>query len=131
MYNIEEKIQELEQGIKTIFEQTKLVTNVKIKGNLCDAENPLHLEYKISQESDSRKKQAEIRFLRTHLIKKLTSNFPQIREIKKDYNKHGFCREYVIFDLAIPLSEELQLKYKILQSIKKEIENYKMQRKHE
>lgn len=128
---LRDKIEILEQEIKTSFEQTNLVTNVKIKGELNDPKNPLHLEYKINQNGNPRKKQAEIRLFRAHLIRDLIHNFPQIKEIKNDCDEHKSYREYVILHSKILINDKTQLKYQVLQTIKREIGNYTMQRKHE
>ena len=126
---LRERIEILEREVKERFEQTGLVTNVKIKGNLCATENPLHLEYKIKD--NARENKIGIRFFRTHLVKILLTNHYQISQIREGYCERGLQREIVIVNPEVQLNEEeeAKIRYDILQDIKKELVNY-LERKH-
>ena len=121
---LREKIESLKQGIKEKFESTGLVTNVRIKGFLNDNENPLHLEYKIKE--NTKENELGRRFFRGHLVNILLTNYPVIKEIKKEYHESGLCRERIMVNPKVQLSEETEiyLRYSILRDIKKEAENY-------
>jgi len=121
---LRDKIKGLEQEVRKKFEITGLVTNVSIKGHLNTPENPLHLEYK--KRENTKQTELGIRFFRTQLLKVLLANYHQIFEIKKDYKDNGFYKEIIITNPQIKLNnnEEVTLRYRILQDIKKELGNY-------
>ncbi len=121
---LREKIESLEQEVAKKFESTGLVTNIRIKGYLNNPENPLHLEYRIKE--DTRENEKGIRFFITHLVKILLTNHYQISEIRADYHGSGLRREIVMVNPEIRLDEETEAKirYSILEDIKKELTNY-------
>ena len=121
---LRERIEILEQEVKEKFESTGLVTNVRIKGFLNDNKNPLHLEYKVRE--NTRENDLGRRIFRGHLLKILLTNYPIIMGIEKDYHETGLCREIVMINPGVQLNEEteIRIRYSILQDIKKEAENY-------
>jgi hypothetical protein len=121
---LRERIEILEQEVKEKFESTGLVTNVRIKGFLNDNKNPLHLEYKVRE--NTRENELGRRIFRGHLLKILLTNYPIIMGIEKDYHETGLCREIVMINPGVQLNEEteIRIRYSILQDIKKEAENY-------
>ncbi len=123
------KIQILEQEVARKLEDTGLVTNVDIKGELKNSGESLYLEYKIKQE-DTGNKEIEIRMLRRALVNILIKNHPEIKEVKKDYRQSGLRREILIINPEAVIEDEYKLKCDILRDIKKETENYLMRRKH-
>ncbi|MDP3027571.1 MAG: hypothetical protein Q8N63_07745 [Nanoarchaeota archaeon] len=123
--------EELKKEIKKIFERTGLVTNVQIKGMLYDEENPLRLEYRIEDTSHSKEKnRAKIRLFKTNLVRRLLNNYSLIQEILGEDHKSGFCIERIMVNPDIPKPDESKAEYSILQTIKKELENYAMQTRH-
>jgi len=121
---LRKRIESLEKEVREKFENTGLVIDVKIKGHLNNPENPLHLEYRIRE--NTKENELGRRIFRGHLINILLTNYPLIKEIKKDYHENGFCREIIIINPQFQLNEEEEAKvrYRILQDIKKEAEGY-------
>jgi hypothetical protein len=131
LIQLTQKISNLEENIKRELEKTDLVKNVQINGEVGNKINPFYLEYKIKESQNGKNIEAEVRLLRANLISLLIRNYSEILGIKKDYDTNsGVRKEYVELNPQAHIQDPAQLKYKILSSIKKEIENYMMRRSH-
>jgi len=116
---IQQRTRNLETEVITSLVDTNLISDVKIKGDLGSKENSLCLEYSLKDKKD----EARVRALRTQIVRLLIKNHPEILEVRKEDKPSGYRKEYIKVNPQTRINEP-ELRYSIIQDLKKAVSSY-------
>ncbi len=124
-----QRINELEREIVHIFEQTGLVSRARFCGELTSTEFPLYLEYRLKEKHDGVNPEVAVRAIMVCIASRLTQNHSEVLALEAGHDKHsGAKKEYVRVCPEAEIGDGLDLRYQILQCMKREIINYHMKK---
>ncbi|MBU3923569.1 MAG: hypothetical protein KJ592_01515 [Nanoarchaeota archaeon] len=122
-----QKILNLENQIKRELELTGLVKDIEFGGELFLKDNHFYFQYRINPKNKSKnpKKSNKIKMsqFRHKLLELMMNNFSEFYRFSQESEGEVY-RQYFMLYPTVKVEDIENLEYHMLQTIKKEIENY-------